>query len=548
MTETAPTSSPKLAFRKPQPPRKMTSRVDIDHTSESPSREPASATTGSKPVPKPPPKPRGSTGTSPPQTEASTALENHVNKPRPGPPPSKPRPKVKPRPSIPSEPLETSLTQQQSSPELPKRPTPAVRPTPVPRKRTSSEIEKRASSEIEKRASSEIKVDETKTVQGEEPNAEGMTTGVPHEPREPVETARKVSVETPRKVSVETPRKVSVETPRKVSVETARKVSMETARKVSTSQEVASEEQPLSSSQDHTHERAGVVTVEKPEHQEVAVEEQKPSESPERTPEHSSERGEEGEEGHKNAATHNGVAEADGAAEAEADAEMYEDMDYGTKLEDQEEAMQLKKEGSVDHVQKGKEEEEEEEELDAGSPNYVPMTQASPVRLGRPASETYEEVEAPGEDGGDNEYEHPEGWGDSSRHSSTSMGFDPNPVVVPEPTPFDNLPPTRPAYTNGDSSSSIFTSLEGGLLPDTHPPQSPDGRRSHSLSSCGSGSSGHLENASMQARKGSKGMLSLSSRSNSVTGGSGAEGNFTGSSNDVTSGRKAERPNSIEVR
>lgn len=420
------------------------------------------------------------------------ALENHIEntKPLPAPPSGKPRPKVKPRPTLHGDPLEASLTWQQ---EPTKKPTPTIRPTPVPRKRISIEVK-----------GDEVKPEEDR---GEEPSVEDAASTVP----EPSESAEMGGPSSPHRVT---------------SVE----------------QEVTSEEQ-LSSSPDHTHEEveeaAGVKTEQK-----EAVQKQTAS------PEYTSELEEEEETTYEDMETPNA---------ADDDAETYEVIEYDhgdAESGDHGEAAGLVKEDSVDSTQRVKEEEEGEEGevSNAGSPNYVPMNQASPVKLGSPASETYEEMEGVGS-GGDKdceyenpEYENPEGWGDASRHSS--MGFEPKPVVVPEESPYDILPPPRPLYTNGNSTVSATTTSPLGGLPDMRPPQSPEigGRRSHSLSSCGSGSSGHLDYASMQARKGSKSRLSLSSsRSNSVTGGSGTEGNFISSSSDVAAGKKVDRLNSLEV-
>lgn len=408
------------------------------------------------------------------------SLENHVeSKPRPV-PPSKPRPRVKPRPSAPGELPEAPPTQQRASPEPStptKKPVPALRPTPVPRKRGSAEV----------------KVEEMKPLD---------------------EDQEEHSVEEAPAQSV-----------KEAAVVPAPSESAEVGeQKVSTSQVAANEEQPISSP-GHTQEAEADEVGGEMEPEEV-VEKRKPS--PEGSPE-------QGDSTYEDMVTVNGEEATDGEMET------YEPMDYdrGSKSGHNQGTPQQEEEDNLDADQR-----DTEEELDAGSSNYVPMNPAATVQLESPweqpsKSLDYEEVEnTGGVDKESPEYEHPEGWGDTSRHSS--MGFEPKAVLAPENT-YDVLPPTRLLYTNGDASTGP---LEVGGSTDQRLLQSPEvGRRSHSLSSCGSGSSGQLENLSMQARKGSKGMLSLSSsRSNSVTG---VGADIASGCADVV---RTDRVNSLEVR
>lgn len=323
-------------------------------------------------------------------------------------------------------------------------------------------------------------------------------------------------------------------------------------RKILTPPEVASEEQPKSSPR-HTQEGVGKEAREEPEKE--AIEEPPEEEAREEVQKETEEKPKQVEVVEKRELSSPEVTPEEGDSTyedmtvnevASDDAETYEPMDYdrvSKPASNQGAPPKPPPPEEEDRLEGGQT--EKERKLDAGSPNYVPM---KPAKLGtagkqpsEPEQQDYEEVETvvngDKDSHGSHEYEHPEGWGDSSRH--LSMGFEPK--AVDAETTYDILPPPRPLYTNGDSTISASTSPQevGGAV-NERPAQSPEvGRRSHSLSSCGSGSSEQFENVSMQARKGSKGGPSLSSsRSNSVTGGSGL---------DVGVGR-AGRLNSLEVR
>lgn len=214
------------------------------------------------------------------------------------------------------------------------------------------------------------------------------------------------------------------------------------------------------------------------------------------------------------------------------DSEMYELVTYDQTTSQPSESVE--KEDSLDAI-KSLKSLNSNSSLGAGSsPGYVHMEPA-PAEMEQDVYETMTSPGAPEED--DDDYEKTEGWNGPSSNRS-SAGFVPEDGISSKAeTLYDILPPPRPAYVNGDRPPSTVSSS------DLRPPQSPDvgGRRSHSLSSSGSISSGHSD---LQARKGSKGRASLSnSRSNSLskTGGSSTE---RGSSD---MGRKMDRLNSLEV-
>lgn len=234
-----------------------------------------------------------------------------------------------------------------------------------------------------------------------------------------------------------------------------------------------------------------------------------------------------------------------GAKTTPSDSENYEPMDYTP-------TRQNKKQSVEDNTSTGG------EEADTKSIKSHQSVDSLGNPLPAKSESVYEEMEAPKgsldspeRKGGENDYEHPEGWNEQpalTDHRS-SMGFDPmTPPLTTDTSDtagsatkenglYDTVHgPPRPAYVNGDerpeSTSSASTNvgdaaLVGGVgmaTPDGRPPQSPDvgGRRTHSLSSSGSISSGHLESFGQQPRKGSKGSKgragshSNSSRSNSI--------------------------------
>ena len=581
-----PAVSPRPVLTKPQPPRKVKERPpDIaasplpDNGSDS-SKDMTTPTAKQPPVPQKKPRTSmsagvGAGGNPPLKAEPVPPESPAETKPRPT-PPSKPKPRTKPRPSVPSETPEAPVPTQPDSPAEPPMPTkkpaptPAHRPTPIPRKRGStgsrpeSLSEDKAGGNTEAEMVAEMSAAETSLLQDTEeekedgkkevatsspdhrsrsPSPSPKSSGTPDHtqelPESPDHTQKSSGTDTPD----HTQKSSGTDTPDHTQKSSGTDAPDHTQKSSGTPDHT----QKSSGTPDHTQKSSGTPdhTQKSPDHSQKKLpgspdHAQRTSSSVNHTQEG---KGEVKKEDLKSPVKESASLEVElvedetayedmtilnGVEATNGETEMYELMDYGAKENSSE------GDPSLDHRQK-------EKEL------ADPLSHADYEKMDIGVSE-----KGGVEKGMDNDYEHPEGW-ESSRHSS--MGFDPKGVTSDprENGLYDVLPPPRPAYVNGErpqSTLSASTNPNERGSTDMRPPPSPEVRRqSRSRSSSGSISSGHSENMSLQARKGSKGRASLSgsSRSNSLTGGGGSMDSNLVNSSEV-GGMKTDRRYSYEVR
>ena len=551
---------------KPQPPRKPskpatdspspvpdtpTTPVRTEVTTQGNAEEGTTAKHPPKPVPHK--KPRATFSTSPPQqlaekpsapsvSESPNEVRIETHPPTPPQKPKPPAPKVKQRPSLVNEPPTSEASANQravSSPDPPtptKRPTPVPRPVPIPRKRTASAVRQEEDKGVSE--------DGERTSGGE-----GMSLSPPK--LEEVNIEDKIS-QKQDEVSV-----VSEESKPVDSEQPELTTSPDHCKEEEAKEEVVTREEEVV-----TREKTDDVESAKPEAVRVPFSKPRPPRAckssttkppplPEKETENITEKpAEEKEREEGDAGTYENtdapnIVDKTGTAETE----MYEVMDYdgqssSAKPVEQNEPVLREEETSFDVVECKFEEKMDSPSADKALPLSSPSTEEQPASVEKqpsaeekqPSAEEYEQMDVGNGEGGKGEgdedshdYEKPDGWNNNEASPAgsqrSSVGFVPTGVIATDLSKgkgIYDIP--RPACTSLDDAPSTVSApttpvseMSGN---DLRPQPSPDAaRRSHSISSVGSGSSGQSDTASVsvKARVGSAVRESLSStRSNSL--------------------------------